>query len=44
MEARVGIEPAYTELQDSPPEDGLFFKYSSLLETLSVKTMLIRFA
>jgi hypothetical protein len=30
MEARVGIEPAYTELQDELPESLFFFKYMYL--------------
>jgi len=34
MEARVGIEPAYTELQDEPPENYFFFKYRMLRDIL----------
>ncbi len=44
MEARVGIEPALTELQNEPLEDDLFFKYRSLLEILSSKPTPVQFS
>ena len=40
MEARVGIEPAYTELQDEPTETIFYIKTSNLQKLLPSKTSL----
>jgi len=43
MEARVGIEPAYTELQDELSDNFLLFKYKRLLDILTSETTPIEF-
>ncbi len=42
MEARVGIEPAYTELQDELSDYDLFFIFNGLIDILRNETTLIQ--